>query len=98
MAPTASLSKIITPSLLSYLRSHPTLPPHTWYYISAVTLSAINRPDEIITVFRDAIDRVAGEGKEEPMRVARRMREALVKGGAIGGLPKVSELIANSSH
>lgn len=93
MAITASLPRIITPSLLSYFESHPTLPPQTWYYISAVALSAINRPDEIGAVFRNAIDRVVGEGKEqknEQMRVARRMREALVKGGAIGGLPKVS--------
>ena len=102
-----SLPKIITPTLLSYLRSHPSLPPQSWYYISAVALSAINRPDEIGAVFRDAVDRIGGERignngsreedgtvrkreREEQMKVARRMREALIKGGVVCGLPKVS--------
>ena len=77
-----------------------------------MALSAINRPDEIGLVFRDAIDRIGGErigntgstgGKddgtgrtrereEQQMKIARRMREALVKGGVVCGLPKVSAL------
>ena len=77
-----------------------------------MALSAINRPDEIGTVFRDAIDRIGGERvgnnrsreekedgmvrkgerDEQQMKVARRMREALVKGGVVCGLPKVSAL------
>lgn len=95
MGPATPMPKIVTASLLSYLRSHPTLPPQTWYYISAVALSAINRPEEIGVVFRDAMERVTAQGEEqrqeEQIRVARRMREALVKGGVIGGLPKVSD-------
>ena len=102
MPPRARLPKIVTPALLSYLRSHSTLPPQTWYYISAVALSALNRPEEIGKVFQTAIENVGeiGDGsvvcttgnskEQEQLRIARRMREALVKGGVVLGLPKVS--------
>lgn len=96
------LPTIITPSLVHSLKSNPQLPKHTWYIVSSVTLSALNRPDEIPAVFRDAIacgasaaptqldrdDEVVG--LKEQLRIARRMREALVKSAAVIGVPRVS--------
>lgn len=111
MAP--PIKPIVTPALLAAIRAHPNLPGHTWYFITATTLSVLNRPDEIGKVYRHAIGDStafagvsgsdiaptppAGEnggaalpGPEEQLTISRRMREALVKSTAIGGLPKVS--------
>ena len=91
------LASIINPSYLASLRSHPGLPRHTWYFIAGVTLSTLNRPDEIGTVFKYALDRGVHPEDDSPIRdeaeklkIARRMREALVKSSAIIGLPKVT--------
>ncbi len=46
---------LITSSLLSSLRSTPSLPRHTWYFIATVTLSIINRPEEIRNIFEPAL-------------------------------------------
>ncbi|QDS72353.1 hypothetical protein FKW77_008067 [Venturia effusa] len=92
--PPITLPSIITPALLSRIRSHPQLPKHTWYIVSSVTLSCLNRPDEIPKIFRGAIGEDGGgmEGRglshEEQLRIARRMREGLVKSSVICGLPK----------
>lgn len=90
-----SLPSIITPSLLRTLRTHPTLPPNTWYFITSTTLSTLNRPDEIPKVFEDAIKHAPGTGSTshhagstEQLQIARRTREALIKSAAIIGLPK----------
>lgn len=55
----------------------------------------MNRPEEISTVFKHAIENGGGSadaelGHAERFAIARRMREALVKAAAIGGLPRVS--------
>lgn len=89
------LPAIVTPALLSSIRKHPNLPHHTWYFLTATTLSLLNRPDEIPTVYNHAIDCGAGAEDSKPdvdeqMKISRRMREALVKAGAIGGMPKVN--------
>jgi hypothetical protein len=92
--PPVSLPAIITPALLSSIRGHPQLPHHSWYFITGVTLSILNRPDEIANVFRHAMETGPGGVSKKPehdeqLRIARKMREALVKAAAIGGLPKV---------
>jgi hypothetical protein len=90
-----SLAPIITPTLLSTIRRHPHLPRQSWYFIAATTLSILNRPDEIPKVYQTAIGstpELADEKtpeREEQLTISRRMREALVKAAAIGGLPKV---------
>ncbi|KAI9806067.1 MAG: hypothetical protein M1833_004474 [Piccolia ochrophora] len=91
------LPPIATPTLLSSLRTHPHLPSHTWYFIAGVTLSVLNRPEEIPTVFRYALDTGAGAHPSpappphaEQLVIARKLREALVKAAPIGGLPKVT--------
>ena len=101
--PPATLPAIITPVLLSSIRGHPQLPLHSWYFIAGVTLSVINRPDEIPIVFKYAIEQGAGRcdskpGHDEQLQIARKMREALVKAAPIGGLPKVMNDIYNSYH
>ncbi|KAI9776945.1 MAG: hypothetical protein M1839_009187 [Geoglossum umbratile] len=83
MPPPAAL---LTPALMHSLRTHASLPKHTWYFIAGVTLSMLNRPDEVGNAFRCAVDGL--EDHDEQLRVVRRMREALVKSAAVGGLPK----------
>lgn len=93
-----SLPPIITPSLLSSIRRHPYLPRNTWYFIAATTLSILNRPDEIQKVYKHAIDN-GGDyfdltpSEDEQRRISRRIREALIKSSAIGGMPRVSPIL-----
>ncbi|KAB5575999.1 AhpD-like protein [Coniochaeta sp. 2T2.1] len=88
-----SLPAIITPSLISSLRRYPYLPRHTWYFIAATTLSILNRPDEIQKVYKHALDN-GGDyfdvtpSEDEQRRISRRMREALIKASAVGGVPR----------
>ncbi|KAI9833508.1 MAG: hypothetical protein M1819_003667 [Sarea resinae] len=94
MTPPAALPAVITPALLSCIRAHPQLPKHSWYFITGVTLSVINRPDEIPKVFKDVMDHGIGASDskpehEEQLRIARRLREALLKSAPIAGLPRV---------
>ena len=85
---------VITPALLSSIRGHPHLPRHAWYFLTGVTLSVLNSPHEIPTVYKYAIEKGAGNcdmkpGPDEQLEISRKMREALVKATPIGGLPKV---------
>ena len=91
----SSLPPIVTPALLSSIRCHPNLPAHMWYCIAATTLSQLNRPDEIPKVYQYALQHGAGRAdvavpsRNEMLRISRRIREALVKAAAVGGVPKV---------
>ena len=83
----------MTPNLLAAIRNQPGLPIHTWYFVSGVALSALNRPDEISKIFRHAITRGGGSVDSQPehaeqLAIARQMREALIKSAAICGLPR----------
>lgn len=86
---------LLNPSLLASLRATPRLPHHTWYYVTGVTLSALNRPEEIPNVLSYALKNGVGAEDKTPLaeaeqlKVARRMREGLVKSAAVIGLPKV---------
>ncbi|KAK2602691.1 hypothetical protein N8I77_009201 [Diaporthe amygdali] len=91
-----NLPTAVTPRLLGTLRSQPGLPDDVWYTIVATTLCVLNRPDEIQAIYTHAVaadaganavaDPVADHGRQ--LRIARRLREALLKASAIGGLPK----------
>lgn len=88
------LPSIITPALLSLIRKNPHLPQNTWYFITATTLSSLNRPDEIPLVYKYVMDHGGNQIESKPshdeqLKISRRMREALIKAAAIGGLPKV---------
>lgn len=93
--PPMDLPALFTPTLLEQICSQPNLPSNVWYFIAGVTLSSLNRPDEIPKVLQHAIERgVDGVGNTplshvEQLQTVRRMREALVKSAAIVGLPKV---------
>lgn len=56
----------------------------------------INRPDEIPKVFKYVLDHGEGPsdsakpGRDDALRIARRVRESLIKSAAIAGLPKVN--------
>lgn len=87
----------LTPRLLDTLRSQPGMPGDIWYAVVATTLCVLNRPEEIQDVYRHAVVAGAGAGTAgvvadhaRQLRIARRLREALLKTSAIGGLPKVS--------
>ena len=89
-----SLAPIVTPALISTIRRYPNLPRHTWYFVAATTLSIINRPDEIPKIYKHAIDfgqeqADATPNVEEQLAISRRIREAIIKSAAVGGLPKV---------
>lgn len=93
-----NLPNAVTPRLLDTLRSQPGLPDDVWYTVVATTLCILNRPGEIQAVYRHAVaadrhdagaDVVADYARQ--LRIARRLREALLKTSAIGGLPKVSK-------
>ena len=92
--PPVKLPAFVTPALLSSIRGHPQLPHHSWYFIAGVTLSVLNRPDEIANVFKHALETGSGRTDTKPeydeqLQMARKLREALVKAAPIGGLPKV---------
>lgn len=89
-----ALPSVVTPALLKSIRGQPQLPAHSWYFIAGVTLSVLNRPDEIAKIFKHAIEEGPGSLQKKPepeeqLKIARRMREALVKAAPIGGLPRV---------
>ena len=94
VAAMAALPGIMTPTLLNSIKKYLDLPAHTWYFIIAATLSSLNRPDEIASVYEHAIHNGPCEADvrpnhDEQLRITRRMREALIKVSAVGGLPKV---------
>ncbi|OQV06736.1 hypothetical protein CLAIMM_11267 [Cladophialophora immunda] len=89
----------MNPALWHSLRTSQRLPSQSWYFIAATTLAVLNRPDEIPRVFRHAIDHCRldnnGTDRAAELTIARRMREALVKASAVGGLAKtINALLA----
>lgn len=78
----------IDTEFLNELRDNPSIPKDTWYFIAAATLTVLNRPDDVALVLNHAIGCIADT--QEQLRVTRRIREALIKSAAIGGLPKAS--------
>lgn len=92
-----TLAPIVTPALIATIRRYPNLPRHSWYFVAATTLSIINRPDEITQIYKYALnnggldqDQVDSTPNiEEQLAISRRIREAIIKSAAIGGLPKV---------
>jgi hypothetical protein len=88
-----TLPPILTSDLMNSIREHPEL-SHTWYLIAAATLTILNRPDEIPKIYEHAItfgprSTVSSPKHEAQLTILRRMREALIKTSAVGGVPKV---------
>ena len=87
------LPSILSSALIRTIRSQPCLPPNTWYLLAATTLTTLNRPNELPTVFTHAIEKGGGSvdtrpSANEQLAISRRIREALIKSSAIIGLPK----------
>ena len=72
------------------------IPNDTWYIIAAATLCGLNRPDDIVLVFKHAIE--GTEDLQEQMRIARRIREVLIKSAGISGLPRASTQFSRDLH
>ncbi|KAM0354152.1 hypothetical protein ACHAPU_001187 [Fusarium lateritium] len=89
-----ALTPILTPTLLAAIRNQPNLPRNSWYFITATTLSAINRPDEVPNVLKNIIEESLDasdnsiSGRNEQLHITRRIREALVKASAVAGMPR----------
>lgn len=81
-------------AFLDALRSQPDLPDDVWYLITATALCILNRPEHIPAIYTHAIATHASSSsssspaEQEQLRIARRLREALLKTSAIGGMPK----------
>ncbi|KAF2501277.1 hypothetical protein BU16DRAFT_522264 [Lophium mytilinum] len=94
MSPPQQLPAVVSPSLLASLRDNAQLPAHAWYIVAGVTLSAINRPEEIPKIFTSAIEHGVGSRERGPpvhaeqLRIARKLREGLIKSLAVVGMPK----------
>ncbi|KAJ4414521.1 hypothetical protein N0V82_007867 [Gnomoniopsis sp. IMI 355080] len=93
----APFDPIITTELLDTLRSQPHLPDDVWYLVVATTLCVLNRPAEIQSVYNHALgpghgtaclQNGVGLSDQDQLRIVRRLREALLKTSAIGGMPK----------
>lgn len=89
---------IFTPEYLDTLRRQADLPDDVWYLVVATALCILNRPEDIQAVYTHAVGaghaqvgvpNGATQPDMEQQRIARRIREALLKVSAIGGLPKV---------
>jgi hypothetical protein len=87
-------TSIVTPALVNALRNQTSLPKESWYFIAGVTLSTLNRPDDVGKIFQAAVEGPKAQGQAEQLLIVRKMREALVKSAAIGGLPKVDSAYA----
>ncbi len=92
---------LLTPRLLRSIRTTPRLPPSTWPFLTGVTLCVLNRPDELGTALAHALatgpraEEVDGGAMvgHERLEIARKMREGVLKGAIIGGLPKVRRVL-----
>ncbi|KAF3912250.1 hypothetical protein AA313_de0201398 [Arthrobotrys entomopaga] len=61
MSPTATLST----AFLTKIRTYPSLPSHTWYYITLITVSICNRPELIGSVLSHAFAHSAIPGSTD---------------------------------
>ncbi|KAK2594156.1 hypothetical protein QQS21_008155 [Conoideocrella luteorostrata] len=77
---------ILTPELVKQIQGVPSLPPDSWYFISAAVLCALNRPNGVADLFRHAMNDVTRF--QDQRRIAMRYREALIKVIPISGMPR----------
>lgn len=83
------MSSVLTQARLKTLASSPHL-AKSWYYIAAVALSVCNQPNDVPLIFEYMMDQpeIKTGPKDNQLLVARQIRESLLKGAALGGLPK----------
>ena len=88
------LPPVVTAELLESMSKDDHLPRHSWYIVAATTLSQLNRPDQVATVYQHAINQSSISSTQQPSEderqdISRRIREALIKASAVTGVPKV---------
>ncbi|KAI9893537.1 MAG: hypothetical protein M1814_006333 [Vezdaea aestivalis] len=92
------------PSLLKRILGHPRLPADCWYLTSSLSLASLNQPQLIPTILKRAFqegttknqhasqkiqhDDFAKRRLKEQSRILWRIREGLLKGSVIYGLPR----------
>ncbi|EPS37132.1 hypothetical protein H072_9257 [Dactylellina haptotyla CBS 200.50] len=65
MSPTPGLSN----AFLTKIRTYPSLPSHTWYYVALITISVCNKPELISSVISHAFTHNAIPGSTDPAYV-----------------------------
>jgi alkylhydroperoxidase/carboxymuconolactone decarboxylase family protein YurZ len=85
---------ILTPARLAQLAATPLL-ENSWYYVAAATFSVCNEPEEVPRIFEYMMSRT---NPSDQMAMSRNMREALLKGAALGGLPKSINSLTQLKH
>lgn len=80
------MSPIISQETLDMIKAHSGLPADCYYFIVAVTIVALNRNEELKTIFDDACN---GKPQQEQYRIVKRIREALIKSAPVIGLPRI---------
>lgn len=78
---------ILTPVRLKTLSSFSLLSTN-WYYLAAATLSICNRPDEVPVLYEYVLSTIPREDKKAQFDTTQKIREAILKSSALGGLPK----------
>lgn len=76
---------ILTPARLQTLSSFPLLSSN-WYYLAAATFSVCNAPEEVPVILEYMLQKTSGQTQQ--FEVAQKIREAILKSAALGGLPK----------
>lgn len=79
-----------------------------WYIVSAVAYGSSNRPEAVPIVFQHALDdlrqaqaeqqKPAEVARQEQLQLARRMREAILKGGMLCGYSRVNLGLAHAEQ
>lgn len=91
------MSHILTPARLKTLASQPLLGSN-WYYIAAATFSVCNQPDAIPIIFEYMLASTPTATTAQHLLIARQIRESLLKGAALGGLPKAINSLTQLKH
>lgn len=91
------MAHILTPARLKTLASQPLLGSN-WYYIAAATFSVCNQPDAIPLIFEYMLASTPTASTAQHLLIARQIRESLLKGAALGGLPKTINSLTQLKH
>lgn len=81
------MASILTPARIKTLSSFSLL-QNNWYYLAAATLSVCNAPSEVPVLFEYIIKNIPADDKHAQFESAQKIREAILKSAALGGLPK----------
>lgn len=81
------MASLLTPTGIKTLSSLPLLKSN-WYYLAAATFSVCNAPNEVPVIFEHVMNSIPANDTKARFDSAQKIREALLKSAALGGLPK----------